>query len=116
MMRGVSASAAGSDRIASLKCSLVTCGPAPSSANASTSTNSLGSSVLRDHSNHRFPGSARVASVKSLTSSSQRSDQSGFVVNFTTIRITASPAYCSRVRRGRAPGGGVASCDGWASA
>ena len=34
------------------------------------------------------PGSARVASVKSRTRSSQRSDQSGFVVNFTTIRIT----------------------------
>ena len=89
MIRGVSASAVGSVSTAVLKWSLSTCAAAPSSWNASTRTNSFGSSVLRDHSNHRFPGSARVASVNSWTKSSHRSDHSGFVLNLATMRITS---------------------------
>ncbi len=45
--------------------------PASLSRNASTRTYSVGSSTLRDHSNHRQPGSARVALVNSALSSVQ---------------------------------------------
>src|SRR5207244_12223481 len=69
-----------------LPISLLTCAAAPSSSKASTRTNSLGSSTLRDQSNQRLPGSARVASVNSCTRPNHRSDQSGFVLNLTTDR------------------------------
>src|SRR5688500_17798632 len=88
MMRGVSASACGMSAMAFLKCSLLTWSPAASSLKASTRTNSLGSSTLRDQSNHRLPGSSRVASVKSATRPSHLSDQSGLTLNLTTMKIT----------------------------
>ena len=53
---------------------------------ASTNTNSLGSSTLRDHSKKRLPGSARVAWVKPSTRSSQRSLHSGLTGNLTTMK------------------------------
>src|SRR5690625_7689029 len=43
--------------------------------------------MLRDHSNHLLPGSARVAWVNSRTISGQSSACSGFTGNFTLIRI-----------------------------
>src|SRR6476619_6681082 len=88
MIRGVTASACGMAAIACLKWALFTWSPAASSLKASTRTNSLGSSTLRDQSNHRLPGSWRVASVKSATRPSHLSDQSGLTLNLTTMNIT----------------------------
>jgi hypothetical protein len=41
----------------------------------------------RAESNHRLPGSARVAAVNRSTSPGQRLVQSGLVSNFTTMKI-----------------------------
>src|SRR5699024_6655399 len=69
------------------KWSLLTCGSAPSSVNASTRTYSFGFSRLFDHSKKRFPGSARVASVKARTASGNSSTLSGFTSYCTTMKI-----------------------------
>jgi hypothetical protein len=62
--------------------------PAASSRNASMSTYSLGSSSDRDQSNHRHPGSERVAAVKSPTISGQSSACSGSTWNLAAMKIT----------------------------
>src|SRR5215475_8658690 len=88
MIRGVSARWGGSDCCASLKCCDWTCAaPASPSRNASTRTYSLGSSRLRDQSNHRQPGSARVARVNSPAISGQRSASSGRIRNLAVMKI-----------------------------
>ena len=86
-----------------LKCSLVTCSlPASPSRNPSTRTYSDGSSRLRDQSNHRLPGSLRVASVKSATRSGKLSTYSGFGLNLTTMKIMSrSSLYGVRMARPR---------------
>src|SRR5512141_292665 len=94
MICGVSRRAWGMSAMACLKCALLTWSPAASSLKASTRTNSLGSSTLRDQSNHRLPGSWRVAWVKSCTRPSQRSDHSGLTLNLTTMKITGTAFRC----------------------
>src|SRR5690606_13226850 len=84
---GVAVKYCGNSCCIAAKWSELTCGPAPSSVNASISTYVFGSSTLRDHSNHRLPGSARVASVKGREISGQRSAYSALIGNFTLIRI-----------------------------
>ena len=74
--------------LGALKWSLLTCAPPASpSRNASTRTYSLLSSRLRDHSNHRQPSSARVASVKAREISAQASACSGRTVNLAVMKI-----------------------------
>jgi hypothetical protein len=59
-IRGVAETASGIHAMAALKWSELTCAaPASPSRNASTRTNSFGSSTLLDHSKKRLPGSAR---------------------------------------------------------
>src|SRR3954470_1254394 len=71
-----------------MKCSDWTwAAPASSSRNASTITYSFGSSTLRDQSNHRQPGSARVASVNSRVISGQLSACSGLTWNLAVMKI-----------------------------
>src|SRR5699024_4426634 len=60
-----------------------------SSLNASIRTDSLGSSTLRYQSNHRQPGSARVAAVNSRVCSIQVSAYSGLTLNLALIKIIA---------------------------
>src|SRR3954452_13858090 len=89
---GVSARCGGSSFCAALKCSDCTCAPpASSSRNASTSTYSFGSSRLRDQSNHRQPGSLRVASVNSAVISGHSSADSAFTANLAVMKINCSP-------------------------
>src|SRR6478609_8903099 len=90
---GVAVRADGVSATNALKWSLFTCGPAPSSVNASTSTNSQLSATLRDHSNHRLPGSLRVASVNGVTRSIQVSTSSGLTGNLTTMKYICSPPF-----------------------
>src|SRR3954452_17836125 len=101
-IRGVSARCGGSSRWAALKWSDWPCAaPAASSRNASTSTYSLGSSRLRDQSNHRQPGSARVASVNDLLIDGQLSASSGRTRNLAVMKIIG-PAWqrpSARTRR-----------------
>src|SRR3954468_3694088 len=89
---GVSARCGGSSFCAALKWSDCTCAaPASSSRNASTSTYSAGSSRLRDQSNHRQPGSARVASVKARLIDGQSSASSGRMRNLAVMKIICLP-------------------------
>ena len=79
MISGVSAISSGIHAMAALKWSEPTCAaPAADEANASIKTNRLGASTLLDHSKKTFPGSCRVAWVKSSTSrASLRSARDG---------------------------------------
>src|SRR3954447_11153935 len=87
-IRGVSARCGGRSRCAALKWSEFTCAPPASpSRKASTSTYSVGSSTLRDQSNHRQPGSLRVACVKSAAISGHRSASSALMRNFAVMKI-----------------------------
>src|SRR5690625_1576437 len=86
---GVSCSSGGRSCWAFRKWSELTWASPASSLNASTSTYSFGSSTLRDQSNQRQPGSARVASVNSRASSGQSSACSGFTLNLATMKITS---------------------------
>ena len=102
MTFGVATSACGRSRCAALKWSLLTCAaPASPSRNASTRTYSAGFSRLLDHSNQRLPSSARVASVNGATSSGHRSVHSGFVSNFTTMKIITGSLPCAPYRHNR---------------
>src|SRR3954469_3802199 len=103
-IRGVSARCGGSSCCAALKCSDCTCAPpASSSRNASTSTYSFGSSRLRDQSNHRQPGSARVASVNDVLIEGQASASSGRTRNFAVMKIIAPPCQRPSARESLRP-------------
>src|SRR5262245_49105884 len=92
MMRGVSARWGGSCWRAALKWSDWTCAPPASpSRNASTRTYSFGSSRLRDQSNQRQPGSARVAWVNSAVIEGHASASSGLTRNLAVMKIMALP-------------------------
>src|SRR5215468_4022329 len=107
---GVRARQGGSVRWAFLKCWDWTCAaPASPSRKASTRTYSAGSARLLDQSNHRQPGSARVASVNSPEISGQASAYSGRIWNLAVMKIIGLPlrsqasivAQRARSRQGR---------------
>src|SRR6476660_6107489 len=88
MMRGVATRCGGKVCCAVLKWSDCTCAaPAAPSRNASTSTYSVGSSMLRAQSNQRHPGSLRVAWVNGPAISGQVSAYSGRTRNFAVMKI-----------------------------
>jgi hypothetical protein len=90
MIRGVSARCGGSVCCAALNWADWTCAEsASSSRKASIRTYSVGSSTLRDQSNHRQPGSTRVACVNSAAISGHRSAYR--TVNLAAMKIVESP-------------------------
>src|SRR5271169_5758241 len=92
-IHGVCARCGGRSRCAFLKCAELTCAPPASpSLKASTRTYSFGSAMLRDQSNHRQPGSFRVASVNSAAICGHRSASSGRILNLAVMKIISPPA------------------------
>src|SRR5712692_6901017 len=92
IISGVAATASGIHAMAAWKCAECTCAsPAARSLKASSSTNWLGLSTLRDHSKKTLPGSARVAAVKGATRASHWSATSGRTANFTSIYNNGPP-------------------------
>ena len=103
---GVRTRKGGRVRWAFLKCSDWTCAlPASPSRNASTSTYSAGSARLLDQSNHRQPGSARVASVNSAEISGQASACSGSIWNLAVMKIIGLLCGTARPHRRAGPAG-----------
>src|SRR5215218_10963935 len=101
---GVSARCGGRSCWAFLKWSDRTwAAPAASSRNASTRTYSLGSSTERDQSNHRQPGSPRVAVVNSRVISGQLSACSGSTWNLAVMKIMAALLSVASTGSGKHP-------------